>query len=1563
MYKKIISFLLIFVCTFLLVNPTRIAYQCFQKAEPVFRIQDAIMQPASRSLSIQGKIFSGEIIAAVLDTGLNGLDKAVVPGRNIIAGNRNTADKHGHGTAMAIEVLQNSVGSVKIMPVKVLDDHGEGNIKDIAKGIRWAADHNADIINMSFGTYISGSVVELTEAVDYAKKKGVLLFASAGNYGTSVQNFFPASIDGVISCSAVDAQGNFVERSNVDGSVAIMVKEQQGTSHASAKGAALAAEMLLKQDSSLQVQQMFLEKYKNNIGKKTIKLFQGGIEEEPVAIVAEIPAQRTVSIQIMNNGKPVRNAYVDISDSVSEGTSSALTSKRMNLYSDTDRIVQFDGRTDSEGYLLLFGYEDDSKTYSRFKLWSDVLYRVEIEAEDYHYVTYIDGSQITNSRLQIDIDLTGYVVTGRAIDEKGVPCPYANVIIVQTWNVISADEEGFFSLQVPQDYAAVGEYLTLGFSYQTEESFIYETCHLNKDLHGTVDLGNVVLKEPVLARLDAEIFSNVTMNIHSMEVNVMVFTQEGIPVGIITTDAQFNTYGTDTTFTYYVEDDCFEVYQKNHPDILIRPGTYNFLIVPGEDIPMNGDFATMKKLYPRAKAIQNINLVKGEQTHLGNIYLDEMPVVAEPYLDSAIHTSSDNVEKEGDIISFEVRFARKDRKGYGCKLNIQLPDSLAVLEDSILAQVEGKKTLLVPQINKSLITFDFGEECASQDIYGRVIFKARVMEMDRPYYITDVWMLETEDGQLIHEENIARSIIESTGAYLLIPKGTNESRLDIAGFIRNGTKMDIYVDGKKLKEAGSLPQGFFRTQLDLPVDAQDQEQVFEIYGVAQDGKETQKYNIVYNPGMVVMEAIAFNGVWYRFPEDSQVLPVITLASDSVDIEVSFSDNYRIRDVAASTENGALGHLKYDGYGNSFKGKMYLESDQIGDVRITYTELPECSRSGDIWDQIKAGAGLPLSEEDLPQAFRPENLQVEEISLDEAPDVFHRYDSEETHIYKLTADIGADEPYIQYYKLDTGVVMDIRDCQPVRLPDGLGIAWDFEADYNTEQGVLYERVVLPAEMLDNGVFNPQGQGTDVVVQESWNQVPSIILNSSDFFSNVAGSGMAVVGSIKSSFDYLKVDNQLESLKEAAPDQAGRNEVESLQNANRMNYLAKIGGTALGLILPAAFGAPFWVGIAIGVGIGVLISYVTSLIDSWIKKRIDELKTFWLIDPSGYVYEGLEENTLQGVTTTIYYKEQEKGDFVEWNAADFLQKNPQVTDSDGYYGWDVLPGIWQVKYEKEGYDPQYSEELTVPPVHTDVNIGMVSTLPPQVKTITVDNNHEYITVCMDKPIKASTLNAAQVQLGGIKLTIDKGEADMINSFRIIPKKLLVTGAVYELTIKSESVGYNGLKLVPYTGEITIKERDITPPEEVENIQSASDFKQILLHWEPSSSTDVHKILVAYKSVAASEFTTVEAGAEDQSIRLNQLQPDTLYTIRITVVDHAGFKSRGMAMEVCTPDVATGSETYKEKAPYRLSEDLEANRAILEYEPATKMNRLLVIIPISVFILLALLFIILRQRRRRR
>jgi len=138
------------------------------------------------------------IIVAVLDTGINkdnqDLAERVVAEVNF-TNSPTSDDLYGHGTHMAGTIAA-IAPECRLMNVKVADDTGRCKASVVARGIIWAVDQGAKVINISLAMTASP---DLIEAVNYAWSQGAIIIAAAGNKGGSEPSY-PAYY---VNCLAV----------------------------------------------------------------------------------------------------------------------------------------------------------------------------------------------------------------------------------------------------------------------------------------------------------------------------------------------------------------------------------------------------------------------------------------------------------------------------------------------------------------------------------------------------------------------------------------------------------------------------------------------------------------------------------------------------------------------------------------------------------------------------------------------------------------------------------------------------------------------------------------------------------------------------------------------------------------------------------------------------------------------------------------------------------------------------------------------------------------------------------------------------------------------------------------------------------------------------------------------------------------------------------------------------------------------------------------------------------------------------------------------------------------
>lgn len=206
---------------------------------------------------------------AVIDTGFSSVITNVAPGANYLDAAAGTEDTYGHGTAVA-SVMQRIAPGAVLVPL-VCSAYEKGCIthvsgETLAQIIRDAVDiYGCRIINVSAG--LEADTPQLAQAVAYAREKGALVVASAGNdfKENPEKPYYPAAYADVLAVGALNealtAPAEFSQRGShvslyapgtqvpvltLSGKTA----HEDGTSYAAAAVSAMAARLLARYPSA-----------------------------------------------------------------------------------------------------------------------------------------------------------------------------------------------------------------------------------------------------------------------------------------------------------------------------------------------------------------------------------------------------------------------------------------------------------------------------------------------------------------------------------------------------------------------------------------------------------------------------------------------------------------------------------------------------------------------------------------------------------------------------------------------------------------------------------------------------------------------------------------------------------------------------------------------------------------------------------------------------------------------------------------------------------------------------------------------------------------------------------------------------------------------------------------------------------------------------------------------------------------------------------------------------------------------------------------------------------------
>ncbi|WP_375471786.1 S8 family peptidase [uncultured Nostoc sp.] len=355
-------------------------------------------------------------------------------GWNFADQNNNTLDDNGHGTHVSGTIAgeNNNYGvtgiayDAKIMPVKALDSSGSGSYSSISKGIRYAVDNGANVINLSLGGSSSNRTLE--SAIDYASSKGVIVVMAAGNDGGSSPEYPAryASKSG-IAVGAVDKNNNLADFSNRSGTNPIAYVTAPGVKiyssvpnnqYATYSGTSMAAPhvagivaLMLSANPNLtdaQVRQIVTETAGNSTQTTNSSLNLSNVSSLASQVIAETAVNKT---QTKSSSFNSSNFGSRIGQAITE-TGKSLTPETTTSWNNSDfstaiaQAMPMTGYTHAETTRYLTSAADSSglanpELWSQFQNYDNNLSSINVNSnEDENNLDF--GKQLEEIQKQID---------------------------------------------------------------------------------------------------------------------------------------------------------------------------------------------------------------------------------------------------------------------------------------------------------------------------------------------------------------------------------------------------------------------------------------------------------------------------------------------------------------------------------------------------------------------------------------------------------------------------------------------------------------------------------------------------------------------------------------------------------------------------------------------------------------------------------------------------------------------------------------------------------------------------------------------------------------------------------------------------------------------------------------------------------------------------------------------------------------------------------------------------------------------------------------------------------
>jgi len=549
---------------------------------------------------------------------------------------------------------------------------------------------------------------------------------------------------------------------------------------------------------------------------------------------------------------------------------------------------------------------------------------------------------------------------------------------------------------------------------------------------------------------------------------------------------------------------------------------------------------------------------------------------------------------------------------------------------------------------------------------------------------------------------------------------TSNSTFTVSGYGLKQGIVSIYLNDIKLEDVNTSKTGKYSTTITLTNPKEDSDYI--VKAECKDGSNvyTAQSIVTYTAKSPELKSLK---LYYNNHADAGIDLLDTTTTPYVSFNPSvpftftadFTNEEQIENVyIVSTRNNEKKYM--EATYNEKKG-LYVASGYFDDLNHSYVPGKISVDINKKREQAVISSSLVVDTSNITDAMK--KTSVQQIITGKPNEEKYRFDITDT-LLEMGKDVEETFVDVAISQFDDmtdmnageywGLLEAIETGMGYFIPDENGNNWFVTADWS--DGATYTLLAKDVSGASNKivkyVISTQSPG-------EWGTINEVAP-----YLGLASTGVSAIHTIygyKGDHEELREEIMMNS---SITDKTG-----ALKKADEL-YADQCTYTVMIAILPLLVST---IGITgpVAIGFSALCGLIGATSSFFWQARIAQIKgqaisLRWAIDPSGYVYESVTSNRIPGVTTTAYYKEKltdEKA--ILWDASEYDQMNPLITDMDGKYAWDVPEGFWQVKYEKEGYETTYSEWLLVPPPQTEVNIRMVPTANLTVDAVNVYADH--------------------------------------------------------------------------------------------------------------------------------------------------------------------------------------------------------------------------------------------------